>query len=158
METGAEISSCGSYRYKLWRVWDSTLPMIAFVMLNPSTANAVDNDPTIDRCIVRAKNEGCGGLYVVNLYSWRATDPRELATVSYPIGTGTTQAIIEATRAAKIVVCAWGSDKMATPNRVGTVLGIIRCAGGTPMALKVNKDGNPAHPLYLPYSLRPVPL
>ena len=58
--SGAIISACGQYRYHLWRRWDELLPTMVWVMLNPSTADATEDDPTIRRCIGFAKREGCG--------------------------------------------------------------------------------------------------
>lgn len=78
---GAVISDDGRYRYRLWRTWAPELPRMAWIMLNPSTADAEVDDPTIRRCVGFAKREGCGGIEVVNLYAYRSTDPSVLGTV-----------------------------------------------------------------------------
>jgi hypothetical protein len=68
----------GDYRYKLTRVWDAALSTLTFVLLNPSTADAVQVDPTLRRCMAFARREGYGGLDVVNLYAFRTKDPKVL--------------------------------------------------------------------------------
>jgi hypothetical protein len=73
----AVISPCGLYRYRLTRTWDAVRWSAAFVMLNPSTADAVDDDPTIKRCVGFAKRWGCGGIVVANLFAFRSADPDE---------------------------------------------------------------------------------
>ena len=74
----AEFSPCGRFRYTLTRTWDTTLPSVAFIMLNPSVANAEDDDPTIRRCIGFAKSWGKGKLLILNLYAYRATIPADM--------------------------------------------------------------------------------
>ena len=78
--SGAVFSPCERYRYKLWRVWDPARPLgcVMFLMLNPSTATDTEDDPTIRRCIGYARSWGYGGLYVGNLFAYRATDPADL--------------------------------------------------------------------------------
>ena len=92
--TGAVFSPCGRYRYKLWRVWDPDLPLgcVMFLMLNPSTATDAEDDPTIRRCIGYARSWGYGGLYVGNLFAYRATDPTALQRVDHPLVRTTTGA------------------------------------------------------------------
>lgn len=86
MRSDAVISDDGLYRYLLERHWDDTTSSCTFVMLNPSTADALVDDPTIRRCVGFAKSFGCGSLRVVNLYAYRATKPAELWTVDDPVG------------------------------------------------------------------------
>jgi hypothetical protein len=74
---GALLSEDGRYRYRLWRLWDDLAPVMVWVMLNPSTADADLDDPTIRKCIGFAKANRHGGIIVVNLFAWRATDPKE---------------------------------------------------------------------------------
>ena len=73
-QSGASFSPCGTYRYTLWRRW-SFVPPATFVLLNPSTADATRNDPTVERCERRARELGCGGIRVANLFALRSTDP-----------------------------------------------------------------------------------
>ena len=82
IRAGAKISGCGTYRYALWRHWDSDWNgqgdsnSVMFIGLNPSTADATEDDPTLRRCIGFAKSWGFGGLYMLNVFAYRATDPR----------------------------------------------------------------------------------
>ena len=85
-EAGALLSSCGTYRYRLWRYWHTEREPLIFIMLNPSTADAMQDDPTIRKCIGFAKRLGFGGIEVVNLFAYRATDPRDLRANGYQVG------------------------------------------------------------------------
>lgn len=152
----AEISPDGRYRYILGRRWASG-PRATFIMLNPSTADAEQDDPTIRRCIGFARSWGMGALQVVNLYALRSTDPSALWRAIDPIGPDNdnvlTAAAIVHTDAP--LVAAWGAN--AKPWRVANV---IRLPGMERLqALGVTKDGHPRHPLYLPATstLRPWP-
>ena len=91
---GAELSGCGRYRYKLWRIWDPDLPPILFVMLNPSTADANSDDRTIRRCVAFAKRDGFGGLLVGNLFAYRTPYPRVLRKAEEPVGDGNDVALV----------------------------------------------------------------
>jgi hypothetical protein len=144
----AIIDTTGTYRYHLVRVWNDG-PRLLFHMINPSTADASANDPTIVRCIGFAKREGCGGIEVVNQYALRATDPAEVGKHRSPIGPENDRIIREVatdvtSRGGKIVV-AWGPKPWAR-QRIGYVVReILRpyplyCLG-------VSKDGSPRHPL-----------
>lgn len=162
--TEATISPCGRYRYDLWRVWDELLPYAAFIMLNPSTADAAADDPTIRRCVGFARAWGYGGIVVTNLFAWRATDPRELRMARDPIGPDNDKAILRWATYARsgVVVCAWGAEA-ATGKRPllrqqpAHVMLLLRRAGVTPHHLGLTQAGHPRHPLYLPASLTPVP-
>lgn len=147
-KSDAVISPCGVYRYRLSREWAEG-PSCLFVMLNPSTADASEDDPTIRRCVGFAKREGCGRVEVVNLYALRATDPTTLARHPFPHGPEeprhTAEAIREATGP---VICAWGADPSAR-EAVSGMLALIKAAGHAPMCLGVTKAGAPRHPLYL---------
>lgn len=74
--SGASFSECRKYRYLLWRVWDESKPAAVFLMLNPSTADDVDNDPTVERCQRRVHALGYGSLKVVNIFAYRSTIPQ----------------------------------------------------------------------------------
>lgn len=155
MTSTAVLSDCGRYRYRLTRDWDPARPRATFVMLNPSTADATVDDRTISRCITYAKDWGMGGLMVVNLYAYRATDPEDLWLVEDPIGPLNDQHLREvlspSVRDGGPVVGAWGVN--AQPERVAQVL---RYAGPL-TALAVTKSGQPGHPLYLPKTAQPQP-
>lgn len=148
----AVISECGLYRYRLDRVWNDALPTAAFIMLNPSTADGLTDDPTIRRCRTFAKAWGCGSLTVVNLYAWRATDPRQLWTAGNPVGPGNNRHLTEAAEYAPLVA-AWGAN--ARPGRIAEVLALPGMQAMTALAL--TKSGQPRHPLYLPNGLTPQP-
>lgn len=155
-DTGAEFSPCTLYRYKLWRIWDTSLPPAVFVMLNPSTADEIDNDPTVERCERRARSMGFGGLRVANIFALRSTYPEALYETSDPVGTENDLAIRESIADAGLVVCAWGGHGKLN-GRGEAVLKLIREAGHMPHYLKLNKDGTPKHPLYVGYAQPPVP-
>ncbi|TME62616.1 MAG: DUF1643 domain-containing protein [Chloroflexi bacterium] len=136
---GATFSADRRYRYRLWRRWDGARPVVAFVMLNPSTADARRDDPTIRRCIGFAKSWGFGGVEVVNLFAYRATDPGELRRVADPVGVDNDRHIRRAIARADLVVLAWGAR---AGSRRLLNLPQARCLGLT-------RAGQPRHPLYL---------
>ena len=151
---GALISECGRYRYRLWRLWNDLAPVMTWVMLNPSTADADIDDPTIRKCIWFAKAHGYGGIIVVNLFAWRATNPKELPKVADPIGPENDDHILWACRAPMLgsVVAGWGSDKFAQ-KRAARVKVLIRGSQGRTLhCFRKSASGAPWHPLYLPYT------
>lgn len=146
--TGAIISQCQKYRYQLWRIWDETKPMIMFIMLNPSTADSDINDPTIRRCIGYAKSWGYGGIYVGNLYAYRATDPAVLKEVDNAFGIDNEKHLKEMDSKCDKIVCAWGNGE-GRPEHIFSKLNKLHY-------LKLNVDGTPSHPLYLKKDLMPI--
>lgn len=152
----ARFSDCERYRYSLVRRW-APGPTMLFVMLNPSTADEFRNDPTVGRCQQRAIQMQYGAFAVANLFALRSTDPAALLQEPDPVGPKNDAAIRRLCAGAEAVICAWGNHR-AIGNRGAAVLRLIRQAGREPRALKLNRDGSPAHPLYLPYSLSPVPM
>jgi hypothetical protein len=149
MRMGAEISECGLYRYSLTRGWGTIVRRMLFVMLNPSTADATEDDPTIRRCIGFAEREGCGQLEVVNLFALRATDPRALTSAKDPVGPANDAKIVQARNRADIIVAAWGASMPRTTayrrdRRVKDLLW-----EHTIHALGFTKTGQPRHPLYV---------
>lgn len=157
----ARFSPDGLYRYTLGRRWspDPTAGAAVFVMLNPSTADAQQDDPTIRRCIGFAKAFGCGGLHVVNLYAFRATRPADLWKADFPVGAENDAILGETFRAAaeedRPVIAAWGAN--AQPARAGFIAGLARSQGLVLHALGTTKSGAPRHPLYLPATSVPTP-
>ena len=147
-DNGAHISSDGQYRYGLWRSWGDG-PRLPFVMLNPSTADASLDDPTIRRCIGFAKRDGYGGLIVVNLYAYRATDPKALLACADAVGPSNDDYLrgtINGSRKRDVpLIAAWGVN--AKPERVRAVLGLI--GGARWLCLGKTKHGHPKHPLYI---------
>lgn len=158
-EMSAVISDCGKYRYHLHRhIGIGGRGSCCFVMLNPSTADAMQDDPTIRRCIGYAKNLGCDSLEVVNLFAYRSTDPEVLASMSRDsaVGPENDHHITRASSPAAFVLCAWGNHGSLF-GRDREVLDLIRSNGAKPMALKINaKSGQPAHPLYLKADAQPI--
>ena len=139
----ATFSDCRKYRYALSRTWNGKKKTILFIGLNPSTANEKIDDPTIRRCINYAQNWGYGSLLMVNLFAYRATMPSELKNVKNPIGNDNDLHIIELSKKADIAVAAWGNEGFLL-NRDKEVKKLIPNL----MCLKINKSGQPAHPLY----------
>lgn len=147
-DRGADVSDCGTYRYRLWRSW-GVGPRAVWCMLNPSTADALDDDPTIRRCVDFAKVWGFYGIEVVNLFAYRATDPRELARVSNPIGPRNFDALDLITRA-RSVVCAWGDGVLRLPReRYAAQIETLREEAAELVCLGTTSRGQPRHPLYL---------
>lgn len=150
----ATFSACRKYRYTLKRRWDGAKEYMVFVMLNPSTADANLDDPTIRRCIGFAKREGAGGIVVLNLYALRSTDPVNLHRVHDPVGPDNDSAIRFFARAASHrgapVVFAWGTLGKIKPGRDRHVAALFVAAGCKPKCLGLSSDGSPLHPLYLP--------
>lgn len=146
----ATISACGEYRYTLDRVWDASLPIALFVMLNPSVADASVNDKTILKCTMYAKREGYGGLTVVNLFALRSTDPRLLTQHPAPVGADNDAWITVALGSKPaVVICAWGAHP-AAPERAVRVLQILAAHDVPVKCLGTTQKGHPRHPLYLP--------
>jgi len=152
--SGATYSPCGLYRYRLWRDWSGGGTLL-WVMLNPSTADHLgNNDPTIERCERRARAWGYGRVEIVNLFALKATDPKLLRAASDPVGPRNDRAILKASGAADLILCAWGVHGRLG-GRAASVLKLLE--GRTLSCLGVNRSGEPAHPLYLPYARMPVP-
>jgi hypothetical protein len=165
--SGAVISPCEKYRYWLHRSWLGGEGWTVFVMLNPSTADASQDDPTIRRCIRFAKDFGSHGVIVVNLFAWRAIDPRNLpSNLIEAEGPENHAYVVKACELAGQyeppdmrrpgkVICAWGANE-AAKEQAPKVLGWIEAAYGTPRCLGTTKRGFPRHPLYVPASVLPV--
>lgn len=107
--TGAAFSPCRKYRYQLWRQWDRSSLSAVFVMLNPSTADETENDPTVERCERRARAMGFGGVRVANIFALMSTDPAALRGHRDPVGPDNDAAILQSVAGAGIVICAWGA-------------------------------------------------
>lgn len=158
LSSGDDFSACGHYRYNLWRTWDQEQRIVAFLMLNPSKATAIENDPTVYRCERRACMMGFGGLIVVNIFGMISTDPRALYTDPFPIGSRNDSSILAAANKAAMVICAWG-EHAAFMERGQRVEQMLRREGFGPKLhhLGLNRSGHPRHPLYIPYSTKPRP-
>jgi hypothetical protein len=156
---GATFSPCRKWRYRLWRILEPDAPRLLFCMMNPSTADEVRNDPTIERCVRRVLRWQKQGLYfgaveIVNVFAWRETDskrlPQLLAAGVDIVGPENDAAIRAAALEASAIVCGWGQ-----PGNIGGrgahVLEILRSTDRRLHALGINADGTPQHPLYIGY-------
>lgn len=145
------FSPCRLYRYTLWREWDAALPYVQFVGLNPSTADEVNDDPTIGRCIQFAKDWGYGALCMTNIFAWRDTDPQRMRRAREPIGADNDRWLVEIAKGAGIVLAAWGNhgNHLYRSTKVKWLLPKLHC-------LAVTKKGQPVHPLYQPSNLKPI--
>lgn len=157
-EATAVFSEDRRYRYRLTRTWGSSGTHATWIMLNPSTADAMDDDPTIRRCIGFTRSWGLDGLIVVNLFALRATNPRELAACADPVGPFNDRFIRESVHPWSVVVAAWGAHPLAVGRGAEVLRGITTAAVSR---LGVTKVGAPRHPLYvrsdaplLPYEVR----
>ena len=139
----ATFSNCRKYRYALSRSWDDKKKIVLFIGLNPSTADQKKDDPTIRRCINYAQNWGFGGLQVANLFAYRATKPAKLKNVENPVGDDNDKHLIKLSKMADLTVAAWGNEGSLF-SRDKQVIKLIPNL----MCLKINKSGQPAHPLY----------
>jgi len=152
---GAEFSLDRRYRYKLWREWDSSKGAVAFVGLNPSTADESLDDPTIRRCINYAKAWGYGRMFMLNIFSFRATDPKIMKAEKEPVGPGNMEAIKAVAESCDLVIGCWGvhGDHL---DQGAKIVDMLR-EGHVPLyCLGLTKGGHPRHPLYLRKDLRPV--
>ena len=152
-KSGAVFSDCRKFRYALWRMWDEDTPLVMIIGLNPSTANEKVNAPTITRCISFACSWGYGGVCVTNLFGFRATAPTELKSYHDPIGKENDAWVHEMAKEAAIKVAAWGNHGKFLNRSVEFLSSLdqLHC-------IKMNKSGEPAHPLYLKAELKPVPM
>jgi len=150
----AVFSDCERYRYSLTRVWEPSGERVLFIMLNPSTADEIKNDPTVERCERRARALGFGSFRVCNIFAFRATDPRVMRAETDPIGPENDAAILESCAWADRVICAWGTHG-AHRNRGPQMADLVKQAGISPYHLGLSKEGHPKHPLYIAYAQSP---
>lgn len=158
----AWISDCTKYRYWLSRTWDSRLPNAVWIMLNPSVADSKIDDMTIKKCVAFSTMFGCGSLSVVNLYAYRATDPKDLwrgvahMGESYMIGSHNDNIIKSTCETAHLLIAGWGAHARRS-ERAKFVHNVL-LADRQLVTLKTMDDGTPFHPLMLPYTsvLKPL--
>lgn len=151
----AYISEDGLYRYSLTR---DVAPLTGegtctFVMLNPSTADAMQDDPTIRRCMGFAASWGFARLKVVNLYGYRATSPGELLDTDDPVGPDNDCTVAKVIGGSDLIVVAWGASAHPLPDRVERILGLI----AAPHCVGLTSQGFPRHPLYVKGDAMPQP-
>lgn len=153
MKTNALISPCGNYRYWLSRIWDESRPSGAWVMLNPSTADATVDDPTIRRIVGFSQSWGWGGAKVFNLFALRSSKPDAMSEHPDPIGPDNDRHLQSIPQQLP-VIAAWGQwgDYLDRGRRVRIMLA---AAGVELQCLGLNKGGSPKHPLYVSGQVRP---
>lgn len=148
--SSALLSPCRQYRYTLWRKWDPSKGYVAFIGLNPSTADETEDDPTIRRCIAFAKAWNYGALCMLNLFAWRDTDPAKMKAAQDPVGIHNDAILQALASGAGVTVAAWGVH--------GTHQGrdaSVRAMIPNLHYLRLTNEGHPGHPLYLPSHLKP---
>ena len=148
MIRSALFDPTAAYRYFLDRNWARLYTpgpeRVTWIMLNPSTADAFKEDPTIKRCMSFSTLWGYDSLAVVNLYAYRATNPKRLLEISDPVGPDNLKHIKQAIEGSRLVIAAWGAFKLGVPESLRSTLqdSSLFCLGTT-------KDGHPKHPLYV---------
>ena len=152
----AIYSDCEKYRYILTRIWDGTGRKVLFIMLNPSTATEVQNDPTVERCERRARVLGFGSFRVNNIFAWRDTDPQKMRAAPDPVGPANDSLIRESCHWADQIICAWGTHG-AYLDRGAKVSAILLSTGRSLFHFGLTKSGHPRHPLYIAYAKQPEP-
>ena len=153
--SAAIYSDCENYRFSLTRTWKRGSGKLLFVMLNPSTATELQNDPTVERCERRARHLGYGSFRVCNIFAWRATDPGDMRSQADPVGPGNDDAIKTACNWADDVICAWGTHG-AHLDRGAEVEKLMRSTPRALWHLGLTKAGHPRHPLYIGYAVQPA--
>jgi hypothetical protein len=149
-DNGAEFSPDRKYRYCLWRIWDDGKPFVMFIGLNPSTANEYSDDPTIRRIKRLTFNWGYGGFYMLNLFAYVSSDPKELKKCADPLGDNDKWLLWAKPKCDKVIF-AWGKFKEAK-ERSKEVVKMFPKA----LALVINNDGSPRHPLYVKSDTLPI--
>lgn len=154
MKRDAYITPCGKYRYILSRDWSDGQPLktVVFVGLNPSTADAEVDDPTIRRCVGFARTWGYNRLWMVNLFAFRATDPADMKRAEDPVGEFNGSIVGAASNVADLTIAAWGTHG-SFRNQDLRYLGGLK----NPHHLGLSKGGHPKHPLYLRADTKPEP-
>ena len=156
IEYGAIFDITERYRYSLWRAWSPYHPRMAFILLNPSTADEHKNDPTIRRCISFAQAWNFGSIEVVNLFAYRATDYRELFKASEPIGTENNHFLVQAVEHSPLIVLGWGA-RGTFLNRDRQVMTLLTARNDF-SCLGLTKNRQPRHPLYVKGNADLVPI
>lgn len=156
--TDAILSDCEKYRYELKRIWDDNKPKAMFIMLNPSKADAEQDDPTIRRCINYAKDWGYGGIYVGNLFAFRATNPQNLLQTENPIGADNITHLEAMQQECEIIICAWGNEDIVKKiiSKHDPTYNPLKHINSKLHYLELSNAGTPKHPLYLRKDLKPI--
>jgi len=152
MLKSAEFSPDRKHRYSLWRIWDPIKPCCTFIGLNPSIADEDINDHTVTRCANYAKDWGYGGMYMLNLFSFRATYPAVMKCCRDHSHSSNNLHILRIVFKCSKIICAWGNHG-SFENRDQEILRLLR--GYDLYCLDISKTGQPKHPLYLKKDLVP---
>jgi hypothetical protein len=144
---GAQFSEDRTYRYRLWRRWDSG-NSVCFCMLNPSTANEHELDPTLRRCVGFARQWGYAAIEVVNLFALVSADPKLLTGHPDPVGPLNDQVLSDVFGRSAMVVVGWGAFA-AAKARHQAIRTLLAEGAVTPRCLGTTSSGHPRHPLYL---------
>ncbi len=148
IERTALFDATGRYRYRLGRRWQSSGGQVTFIMLNPSRANALADDPTLRACIQFAQRWQYSSLTVVNLFGYCTPHPTELKAASDPIGPENDGYVIKAVEQAEQVVLAWGNWG-GFGGRDRAILSLLKHHSQKLSYLQLNRSGHPRHPLYI---------
>ncbi len=152
MTGGATFDTSGLYRYHLWRAWGRGERRVAFIMLNPSTADGQRDDPTVRRCLGFARAWGYDALDVVNLFAYRTPRPADVRAAADPVGPDNDRFLLDVTARAGLVVAAWGNHG-AWLGRTDAVRHLL---ADVPLhCLALTGQGQPRHPLYARATLHP---
>jgi hypothetical protein len=141
----------GVYRYCLWRRWNLNQPIMGWVMLNPSTANAKEDDQTLRKCMGFARKHDHGGVILVNLFAFMERDPQKLRMVKERVGPETDRYILWTCAVADLVVAGWGACRFAN-EQARHVRKLVEGTGTTIRCVGQTKNGQPRHPLHPSYS------
>ena len=152
----AQFSDCGCYRYELEEIWDESLALAMFLLMNPSVAGIQHSDPTLMKTGTFSRTWGYGGQLIGNVHAYRATDNKRLLDVNDPVGPGNNAALLSMAARAAIVVLAYGQPPKLLRARGARVVQMLRQAGAKLTYLRLSQDGTPQHPLYLPGNLVPL--
>jgi len=150
--SSAEFSPCRRWRYTLWRWWDTGKDFTMVIGLNPSTADEMNDDPTVRRCIRFAHDWGYGGLCMTNIFAIRATNPKVMLAHPEPVGPENDSYLQDVSQKAGIIIAAWGvhGKHLGRGDAVAQMIPNLRCLG-------ITKEGRPRHPLYLRADSKPIP-
>src|SRR3990167_1596353 len=145
IDSGATFSNDRAYRYKLWRIWDIDKQKVLFIGLNPSVADERSNDPTIIRCIKRAKELGYGGILMGNLFSLVSTDPWKLYQDRFPVGGENDHYLQEMAKESGKIIACWGNDgELDQRDKFVRLITLKDCQL---WCFGLTKSGQPKHPL-----------
>ena len=145
--SGAVFSGCHHYRHVLWRSWAPEKGIVTFIGLNPSTADAHKDDPTIRRCKNYVSDWGFGAMIMVNLFDVRATQPDVMKRRARPLSRRNDSSLIHAAIRADLVVAAWGVHGKHR-SRSHSIKDLLVQHDIQASCFNTSKCGEPVHPLY----------